>query len=202
MTYIRITGEEQNYPWIKHEPAVQEVLDAARTSFNADRFAEAYRLLEPLIASANPEALYLGAGFSLPNESTQIYERRHLEWIMRSAEQEYPPALYVLGVYYDTGDLVSFDKAKAAQLFKRAAELKHAHSQCIHGTALVYGTKDVEKDERRGMEYILESAKAKFEGALEMLARFYEKGEFGFPIDLQKAASLRAQATEKDVISY
>jgi len=202
MTYTRSAGEEQNYSWIKHPRSVQDVLDLARTYINADQFDEAHRLLGPLIANGNPEALYLGAGFSLPNETTETYDRRHLEWITQSAEQNYPPALFVLGVYYDTGELVNLDKTKAAQLFKRAAELKHAHSQCIHGTALLYGTKDVEKDERRGMEYILESAKAKFQGALEMLARFYEKGEFGFPIDLQKANSLRAQTTEKDVLGY
>lgn len=127
---------------------------------------------------------------------------------MQSAEQDYPPALFVPGVYYDTGEMVDsgvmvgVDKIKAAQLFKRAAELKHAESQCIHGTALLYGAGYFEKDERRGLEYILESARAKFEGALEFLADFYEKGEFGFPIDLQKAASLRAQARGEDVIGY
>jgi len=65
-----------------------------------------------------------------------------------------------------------------------------------------YGMNNVEKDERRGIEYIRESARAKFQGALETLATFYEKGEFGFPVDLQKANSLRAQASEKDVIRY
>ncbi|HEX9443596.1 MAG TPA: hypothetical protein VGA73_05725, partial [Candidatus Binatia bacterium] len=88
------------------------------------------------------------------------------------------------------------------RLFKRAADLKHAHSQWIHGIALLYGTENFEKDEREGLRYILESAEAKFQGALESLANFYEKGEFGFPVDLKKARSLRAQATQKNTISY
>lgn len=202
MSFVRSTGEEQNYPWIKHEPSVQKLLDNARAHINADQFEEAHRVLEPLIRSGNPEALYLGANLSRHDETADEFDRRHLQWIMRSADQEYPPALFVLGVYYDVGDMVALDKTKAAQLFKRAAELKHAQSQCIHGTALLYGAGYFEKDERSGLEYIIESARAKFEGALEFLADFYEKGKFGFPIDLQKAASLRAQARGEDVIGY
>ena len=57
-------------------------------------------------------------------------------------------------------DMVGVDKIKAAQLFKRAAELKYAESQCIHGTALLYGVGYFEKDERSGLEYILQSARA------------------------------------------
>jgi TPR repeat protein len=202
VTLIISVGEEQKFPWIKHEAPAQKVLDDARACINAEKFEEAYRLLMPLIAAGNAEAMYLGAGFSLANEKSEEYERRHLELIVQSAGKDYPPALYVIGVYHDTGEMVSVDKAKAAQFFKRAAELKHAHSQCIHGIDLLYGTNGIEKDEQRGIQYILESAKAKFRGALETLARFYEKGEFGFPVDLQKANSFRAQASGKDVIGY
>ncbi len=202
MTLVISVGEEQKFLWIKHEAPVQRVLDDVRACINAEKFEEAHRLLIPLVATGNAEAMYLGAGFSLPNETSDEYERRHLELIVQSAGRDYPPALYVIGVYYDTGEMVNVDKPKAAQFFKRAAELRHAHSQCIHGIDLLYGTNGIEKDEKRGIEYILESAKAKFHGALETLARFYEKGEFGFPVDLQKANSLRAQSSGKDVIGY
>jgi len=44
------------------------------------------------------------------------------------------------------------------------------------------------------MVYLRESAEAKFEGSLKLLAEYYEKGEFGLPVNPQKAASLRAEA--------
>lgn len=52
------------------------------------------------------------------------------------------------------------------------------------------------------MAYLRESAEAKFEGSLKLLAEYYEKGEFGLPVDLQKAASLRAEAESEDVVGY
>jgi TPR repeat protein len=198
----RIVGDEQIYQWIKHTPSAKRVLDTARRHIKNGQFEKAYPMLEPLIASGDPEALFLGAMASKPGESAEEYERRHLEWLRQSAEQEYPQALYALGVYYDTGDMVGLDKIRAAQLFKRAAELKHAQSQCIHGEDLLYGAHGIEKDEAKGMAYVLESAKAKFQGALELLALFYEKGEFGFPIDPEKVASLRAEAKGEHVIGY
>ena len=78
MTYVRSTGEEQNYPWIKHEPSVQKLLDNARAHINGDQFEEVHRVLEPLIRSGNPEALYLGANFSRHDETADEFDRRHL----------------------------------------------------------------------------------------------------------------------------
>ncbi len=205
MTYTRGVGSEQTYPWIKHEPSVQKILDAARAHISADQFAEATSLLLPLIADGNPEALFLAANFSRPQETSEQFERRHIEFIKQSAAAEYPPALYVLGVYYDMGDaapVIPHDPVKAAQIFKRGAELKHALCQHYHAEALLYGAHGIEKDVAAGMVYLRESAEAKFEGSLKLLAEYYEKGEFGLPVDPQKAASLRAEAESDDVIGY
>ena len=202
MTYTRGVGQEQNHSWITHEPSVQKLLDIARDHLKADQFAEASSVLMPLIADGNPEALYLGACYSWGDETAEAFDRRCLDWLTKSAMQEYPPALFVLAVCYNTGDLVSVDKAKAAQLFKRAAELKHAASQYTHAVDLLYGTSGIEKNELMGFKYLLESKEAKFQGAFELLARFYEKGEFGLSIDPQKAASLRAEADGDDVIRW
>jgi TPR repeat protein len=202
MTYTRGVGQEQNYSWIKHEPSVQKLLDMARKHIKAGQFAEASSVLMPLITDGNPEALYLGACYSWGDETAEEFDRRYLDWLTKSAMQEYPPALFTLAVYYNTGELVSVDKVKAAQLFKRAAELKHAASQYTHAIDLLYGTTGIEKNEAMGIKVLLEAKERKFQGAFELLARFYEKGEFGFPIDPSKAASLRAEAHGDDVIGW
>jgi len=201
MVYYTV-GDDQIYQWIKHPASVQRVLDVARRDIKNGQIKKVYPRLAPLIARGNPEALFLGCMARKPRESIGQYRRRHIQYLMQSADQEYPQALYALGRYHDIGDMVNLDRIKAAQLFKRAAELNHAQSQCIHGQHLLYGLHGIKKDESKGMDYVLKSAKSKFQGALEVLALFYEKGEFGFPIDPHKAASLRAEAEGDNVIGY
>jgi TPR repeat protein len=202
MVYTRHCGSEQYYQWLQHPRKLQKSLAAARKHVIAGEFDQAEKILKPIVKSNDAEALYLGALFSWKGETTEEFDKRHLRWIKLSAEKNYPPAIFVLAVYYDTGELVPLDKTKAAHLFKQAAELKHAHSQWIHGIGLLYGTQEFGKDERAGLDYIRQSAEAKFEGALETLAKFYEKGEFGFPINLEIARTLRQQATDDDAIGY
>ena len=82
------------------------------------------------------------------------------------------------------------------------AELGHAHCQHLHAVALLYSAHGIDRDINAGMDYLVKSAQAKFAGSLDLLAEFYEKGEFGLPIDRQKAASLHAEALENDAIGY
>lgn len=108
----------------------------------------------------------------------------------------------MVGYHYDIGDAVEVDKNKALNLFKRAALKRHAHSQWIHGTALLYGAHGIKPDQSKGIEFILAAANAKFQCALETLAEFYESGKFGFPVDAEKAKSLREAAQGENVIGY
>src|SRR6266513_2856389 len=103
MTYIRTRGVGlgQIYSWVTHEPSVQKILDLARDHLKADRFTEASSVLMPLIADGNPEALYLGAWYSWGNETDEAFDRRYLDWVTKSAMQEYPPALFELGMCYN-----------------------------------------------------------------------------------------------------
>lgn len=205
MTYINAIGSEEEYPWIKHERSVQKILDSARNCIKKERFNQLHKILKPLIKQGNPEALYLAANISRPKETSGQFERRHIEFIKQSAAAKYPPALFYLGVYYDMGDAapaIPHDPIRGAQIFKRGAELKHIQCQHDHAVNLLYGTNGIEKDVDAGMAYLRESAAAKFVGSLQLLALYYENGEFGLPVDLQKAASLRAAADGDNVIGY
>lgn len=205
MTLANIAGSEQSYRWIKHERRVQRILNSARACARKNRFNQFHKLLKPLIGQGNPEAIFLAAGFSRGRESEDQYERRYLEYIQRAAVAEYPPALYVLGVFYDTGDAVPViprDKIKAAEIFKRGAELKHAQCQYFHAAGLLYGGNGIEKDIPAGLAVLQESVNARYAGSLRFLAYLYEKGEFGLPVDPVKAIELRAAAEADDVIGY
>lgn len=205
MTYFIGIGSEQNFPWIRHERRVMRILNSARACARKSRFNQFHKLLKPLIRQGNPESLFLAAGFSRPREPFEQHERRYIEYIQRAAAKEYPPALYVLGFYYDMGDavpLIPQDKKKAAQIFKRGAELKHAHCQNIYAIDLLYGAHGIEQNTPAGLVWLQASADAKFAGSLTFLAEFYEKGEFGLPVDLARARELRAAAERDDVIGY
>ena len=156
-------------------------------------------VLDPLIKQGNPEALFLAANVSRRDESKGEFERRHLEFIKQSATAEYPPALYTLGFYYDMGDAAPVhphDPLKAAQIFKRGAELKLAlPTPPCRGFALRSAW---DRKGCRCWDGVSERmAEAKFEGSLKLLAEYYKKGEFGLPVDLQKAASLPVKPKAK-----
>jgi len=202
MTLLRIIGSNQQRDWLEMAPAEAAALKQARVLIEAGRFVEADRLLKPLVDLQNAEAEFLAASFSLAQESEDEFEQRHLHLLKRSAKHGYPPAQYSLGYHYDTGDLVDEDKPRAARLFMRAASAGHAHSQWIHGLDLLYGRNGLPKDEAAGLRYVCASADAKFQGALETLARFHDKGEFGYPIDPVKAQELRQAALEPSALTY
>jgi TPR repeat protein len=205
MTFAIVIGSDQSYQWIEHDRSIQKILNSARACAKKNRFNQFHELLRPLIRQDNPEALFLAARFSRPRENFEEYKQRHLDLIERAARKEYPPALYVLGFYYDMGDgvpKIPRDPIKAAQLFKRGAELKHAHCQHLHGEALLYGTHGIARDVTAGLAYLRESAEAKFEGSLKLLAEYYERGEFGLPVSPERAAVLRVAAQQGDVIGY
>lgn len=152
--------------------------------------SEAREKLKQLIVDNSAEALFLAAFLSDDNARHTV-DKAHVNGIRKAADMGYPPAVYRYGVYLDTGEFGEENKAAAAKLFKQAAESGHARSEWIHGTALLYGNSIYSKDVEKGLEFIRRSADRLFVEALEMLARFYEAGEFGFPVDVSEAEACR-----------
>ena len=71
-------------------------------------------MVRPLIDKGEAEALFLYSKFALKSETDEEFERRSVACLERAAEAGYGPALYSLGVCYDSGDLVAFDPVMAA----------------------------------------------------------------------------------------
>ncbi len=205
MTFSNGGGNKQRFPWSPQNRSVQKILNSARACAKKNRFNQFHKVLKPLISQENPEALFLAAEFSRPRESEKDYERRYVEYIQRAAARDYPPALHALGTFYDLGDavpVIPIDKKRAAQIFKRGADLKHACCQYSHALDLLYGANGIEKDVPVGLALLQESVNAKCGGSLRLLAHLHEKGEFGLPVDLAKVAALRMAAEQDDVICF
>ncbi len=187
-------------------------LQKARALIAQGERGEAKAILMPLGEVNNPEALFLLSSYLGYVDDDGVFHEdpEWVNYLKRAADLEHPEALYNLGVQYDVGgdfpvdarDRFPLDKKKAAQLFKRAAEIDHPHSIWIHGEDLLCGRNGIEKNEKKGLEYIIKAAELKFEGAVLTMIEFYETGAFGFPKDLQKAEIWRSKLNDDDLISY
>ena len=195
--------------------SVSSVIKDALNEIEDNNYDKARKLLEPLVDKKNSAAIYYSSGFSLPGELNEKFKERHMKLLHQSAKYGYVPAIHELAVCYDTGDwdgewvdadkttqLYKRDVNKAAQLFKKAAEKGHPHSQWIHGLDLLYGTHGIVKDEKLGISYIEKSAIAKFEGALVTMSSFYDEGKHGFPVDVEKAQYFKNQIDKEGMLGY
>jgi len=201
VTFYSQVGSWQKKDFWPHAPKEKAILAVAREAIERGDLTRVNDLLTELVKKENPEALYLAASFSFPEtETEESYETRRLLLLKRAADKEYAPALYALGVAFDTGDQCPFDPEKAASLFKAAAEQGHAHSQWLHGLNLIHGINGVRKDVKKGITFIRKSARYKIVGAIQSLAEFYEKGLFGFPKSNTKAKQWRAKLNDEDII--
>lgn len=195
------TSEDVYFSGLLDSSEGKKVAEAHRL-IDVEKFEEARVLLNELVKTDSAPALYLSSSFSCADEKIEDYEKRHLQQLKRSADLGCPPALHKLAVYYDSGEYVQKDAAKAALLFKRAAELGYSHSQWIHGEDLLYGRNGITKDEALGLWYIRKAAEAKFEGALETLAEFHEKGLCGIQQNLDRANQLRKEIEDGNVVNF
>jgi TPR repeat protein len=131
--------------------------------------AQAYQLLKPHIDEDQPEALFLFSKFSIKSETDEEFERRSVECLERAAAGHYPPALYALGVCYDSGELTAYDPLLAARLFEQAANSGYAKAKLSHGLNLYYGSNGIMKNAAAGLELIRAAADEGVEGAIEFL---------------------------------
>lgn len=184
------------------EKTVRDLIWEARQLMDEMDYLKARSILDPLVRQGNPVALYFAASFGDQGESIDEYERRHIRQLEASAKMGFPPALHALAICYDAGDMVERNVTKAALLFKKAAEAKHPHAQWIYGNDLLFGRCGIEHDEIRGLNFIRESAEAKFEGAIVSMAEMYENGLHGFPRDAAKAREWRDKLNDPGMIGY
>ena len=79
---------------------------------------EARRWYEAAATQGNATAQYMTGRLYMELS----YNEAAVKWYTKAAEQECPEAQYELGKCYETGDGVDEDKAKAVELYRKAAE--------------------------------------------------------------------------------
>jgi uncharacterized protein len=172
-------------------PEPSEILQAVR-EIESDDFVRAHQLLQPLVERGNARATYLAGTIGKDGESTEEFEKRHVESVKLTASKGDAEAIYRLGYFFDCGDFgFEVNRKHASKLFKKAADLGHLRSKWIHACELLWGMGSCDKNVPEGLNYLDQSVKGNFEEALETLAKIYEGGEFGFERSAQRAAELR-----------
>jgi TPR repeat protein len=165
-----ITRAKRRCSQTKGRSPSQIVERAKRKAFKNRNAKIAEKLLLPLVRALNAEALFIYSQFSIrTKESAECFERRSVTLLRQAADLDYAPALYALGVCYDSGDLVEKDSVVAAGLFERAAALNYPEAKLSHGLNLVYGTGTSENREL-GIDLIRQAVQEGVDGAYEYLA--------------------------------
>lgn len=183
---------------------------------NSD-FAEIYESMKVLRLAAedgDPAAQFLFAQAKVTGEDTSPYMRkRGLIWLEKSAQQKFPPALYMLGILYIGGNRVPRNNDKGMSLIREAAKggnisaIKYlaedepqfvipilykldaennANAQGILGQMYCTGI-GVDKDTSKGIEYWEKSAANGDSDAMFNLGMCYEQGFHGITKNIDKA---------------
>ncbi len=176
---------------MKLNTGIKIKLKRAENALENSNYKIASKILKPLIVSKIPAAILLEGNYSKNGEPTSEFERRHYKSVEKAAKLGWPPAIYQLGVYFDTGDYGEYNPKHASELFKEAALQGHPRSQWIYATELLWGQGNFEQNIKEGLIWLEKSVEANFYEALETMARIYEKGEFGNKKDQDLAEEYR-----------
>ena len=123
-------------------------LSSGIACFEAKEFRRALQLLVPLAESGEAEAQFRVEVMCQNGLGTAANEMMALRWMRAAAEQEHPLALHGLGIMYLFGECVGKDPARAAELFRRGADLGLTGS--LTTLAMMYEEGlGVERDEER-----------------------------------------------------
>lgn len=112
-------------------------------------------------------------------------------------DQNYAPALNLLGVMYNNGDYVNKDLDKAFLYYKKAADLGNPDAKFNLGQMYFYG-EGVKQDYGKSFYWYDASAKQDYDFAKIQLATLYYKG-YGVEKNIEKAISIiNSMAEEGD----
>lgn len=100
-----------------------------------------------------------------------------------------PVAKYYLALAYLKGEGLTQDKTQGQALVLEAADAGFKRAQMFAGAGLVYTKDEKLLDVPRGLK-LLEASLPDFAESAIMLAEIHAKGEFGQPVNLQKALTL------------
>ena len=154
---------------LKADPTLNPRLAAANSPEFAARLAQAEK--GDAQAQFDVGRQYLGGKGS----PLQRDEAASLQWLRKSAAQNYAPAIFWVGLAYQDGNGVKMDDAEAAKWLRRAADLKLADAQYALGWYYA-GARGVERNMDEAMKLFRAAAEQGDMNAAQSLGHFYQDG--------------------------
>jgi len=117
------------------------------------------------------------------------------KWLTKSAEQGYPNALFVLGLYKSAGLGVAKDRKETIRLWTKAAEQGFMPAQCLLGSRYAYGD-GVPQDYKEAVKWYKKAAEQGDASTQFRLGSCYANGE-GVTKDMKEAVKWWTKAAEQ-----
>jgi len=130
-------------------PGIESQADEAYAS---EDYAAAFPLYVKAAQSGRSYSQFMVSNMLLNGEGTPRDGHAGIEWMSRSAENGYPPAIYSLGVFSLFGFGVEQDEKEAAILFEKAARQEHGLSMLALGSMHSIGL-GVQKDKGEAVRW-------------------------------------------------
>ncbi|MBP9211749.1 MAG: sel1 repeat family protein [Bacteroidetes bacterium] len=142
------------------------------------------QIFQQQAAKKNPQAQYVVSSLAAFRFTNSITEEQALQFLMRSSEQSFIPAILDMGNAYSQGQWVKQDRKKAVEFWKKAAAMGNAEGNVRVAVSQVFdGTIT---DAERSFAQLLEYSQQGSVLAQTALGYCYERG-VTVPIDESKA---------------
>lgn len=181
----------------------QKEIEYIEHLFNEGNLDELKKVLPLLLEKNVPAAIRIDCSFFEPDTPEDEMDRIYVEGMFRAAELGDLKAKYQVGVFYDLGEYnVTQDKQKASHIFKELAEKGDPHCMWIHACELIWGEGSFPSSVEEGLKLLQNSAEAGSANACITIAGFYNKGEFGYQVDIEQRDRYRKLALDYDDTIY
>ena len=186
--YLRIAA---NGGYLEGQKILSQILLSQKGPL--DNQKEGEKWLKQAADQEDPESLFiLAIRLELSDDPTK-YKEEILDYYTRSAKKKFPSALYILGLTYIEGNIVTKDEERGYSLIEEAADKGLNKAKLLFGRHLA--TRKDFQAQKRGVAYLASIAKHDPE-AMTMLGYCYREG-IGVTEDGAKAAEWFAKAANQ-----
>jgi len=172
--------------------AVAGPLEEGHAAFDAQRYAEALRLWQPLAEQGDAEAQYNLALLYKSGLGIKQDERKALEWFHKAARQGMSDAQYNIGVMFYEGKGAYRSEKSAIEWWALAAADGHANAQYNLGVMYGYGIA-MARNTQKALELWQAAAEQGHPDAIDALINAYQGHMPGIKADPKLAAHWQAQ---------
>lgn len=171
MSYVRLVIDEQSSKDISlRDPELAHLINL----LNEGEIKDVQKEIEKISERNDLDYSFFSSMVSFPSETEEQFNARHISMLKWLAEQDYAGALYALGVYSDSGELLDLNPKLADDLIEKAAKLGHVRASYLTGLLYFFGIKERTKDRTKGIDYIRFASSHGCEDALEFMRKLKE----------------------------